>query len=554
MYQALYRVWRPKTFRDMVGQETVAQTLKNAVSQQKISHAYLFSGPRGTGKTSAAKIFAKAINCDNQQDGEPCNECVNCQMAAQGTLADVVEIDAASNNGVDEIRDIRDKSRYAPTQAQYKVYIIDEVHMLSIGAFNALLKTLEEPTQNVIFILATTEVHKIPATILSRVQRFEFKRITALDIERRLIHILEHQKQAFDIKAVQIIARMANGGMRDALSLLDQALAYTQDTLSVEVAQDITGSLSDDVMMDYVLATFHSDTKLALQHLHHLLTNGKIATRIVEELLVFVKDVLVWRLDEADDRYERVNNITQPYFYAMIDVLAQVQQQLKQQIPSDVSIEVMTIQLCQLPKVTVNVTDDELVRALQNRIDHLENRIRQLEQGSVAIPVAPTHQAVVKTPPKPVTEFKVKLENVFAILSQATREDKDRVSEEWSDILSCLTVQQRAKLNASTVLAASPTGVVIGFAYDLLCGMTDSDEMLKQAISEHALRLINHPCHIECVPNNQWQSIRSQYVQLRQTEKKVEQDVLFEEDTPKNELVEQATQLFGDLVEIKEEQ
>ena len=202
MYQALYRKYRSQTFSQLVGQEVVAKTLKQAVEQEKISHAYLFSGPRGTGKTSVAKIFAKAMNCPNQVDGEPCNNCYICQAVTEGSLEDVIEMDAASNNGVDEIREIRDKSTYAPSLARYKVYIIDEVHMLSTGAFNALLKTLEEPTQNVVFILATTELHKIPATILSRVQRFEFKSIRTQDITAHIHHILEKENISFPNLAV----------------------------------------------------------------------------------------------------------------------------------------------------------------------------------------------------------------------------------------------------------------------------------------------------------------------------------------------------------------
>ena len=234
MYQALYRKYRSQTFGEMVGQEVVATTLKQAIEQGKISHAYLFSGPRGTGKTSAAKIFAKAMNCPNQVDGEPCNDCYICQAITEGSLEDVIEIDAASNNGVDEIRDIRDKSTYAPSLATYKVYIIDEVHMLSTGAFNALLKTLEEPTENVVFILATTELHKIPATILSRVQRFEFKSIKVTDIQEHLAAILTKEGLAFDEQALTIIARRAEGGMRDALSILDQALSLSQHQLSTD--------------------------------------------------------------------------------------------------------------------------------------------------------------------------------------------------------------------------------------------------------------------------------------------------------------------------------
>ena len=239
-YQALYRVWRPQAFSDVSGQEMITQTLRNAIRQQKSSHAYLFTGPRGTGKTSVAKIFAKAINCPNSSDGEPCNDCAICEQITNGSLGDVIEIDAASNNGVEEIRDIRDKANYAPTQADYKVYIIDEVHMLSMGAFNALLKTLEEPPRNVVFVLATTEPHKIPLTIISRTQRFDFRRISQEAIMDRMEYILDEMGVDHEEDALLLIAKAAEGGMRDALSILDQALSFSEGRIKIDDIQPIT--------------------------------------------------------------------------------------------------------------------------------------------------------------------------------------------------------------------------------------------------------------------------------------------------------------------------
>ena len=294
MYQALYRKYRSQTFGQLVGQQVVATTLRQAVEQGKISHAYLFSGPRGTGKTSVAKIFAKAMNCPNQKDGEPCNDCYICQAITEGSLEDVIEIDAASNNGVDEIRDIRDKSTYAPSLAKHKVYIIDEVHMLSTGAFNALLKTLEEPTENVVFILATTELHKIPATILSRVQRFEFKSIKTQDIIGHIEWILEQEGIDFEQEGVQIIARRAEGGMRDALSILDQALSLTQENrLTTDIAEEITGSISLGALDAYVAALISHDAVTALDNLNLIFDSGKNMARFVTDLLQYLRDLII---------------------------------------------------------------------------------------------------------------------------------------------------------------------------------------------------------------------------------------------------------------------
>ena len=566
-YQALYRKWRPQKFEDMVGQTAVTKTLKNAIIHHKTSHAYLFTGPRGTGKTSAAKIFAKAINCLNPQDGEPCNECSLCKGITEGTIGDVIEIDAASNNGVEEIRDIRDKARYAPTQATYKVYIIDEVHMLSTGAFNALLKTLEEPPKNVIFILATTEPHKIPATIISRTQRFDFRRITNDEIIQRLRYILEQEEIAYEEEALSVIARCANGGMRDALSLLDQVISFSDDKVSFEQAIQVSGSLTDDLMIEFVRLLTQQQAQAALLQLQDLLLLGKEASRLIEEWLEFSRDLLVAKqtgdmIGRSEAFVEFAKEVEEAFLYRFMDALNQTQQEMRFTTKPTISLEVFTIKMAQ-PVVAVAQqaapANQEYVSQLEQQLQSLQQQMSQLLQGQGV--EAPKK---VSTPQAKASTYKPNIGEVYKVLDAATRKDLIFIRELWGDLLQMLSTTQRALLKASEPVAASPNGFVLKFDYEILCQRAQESVELHEDIARHCQTLAQYPGNFVSVTGEQWAQIRQDYLRDKKEKQEAEgvthatemeeQPTDEEEKNEVEQLVQNTIDLFGEeIVHISEE-
>ena len=566
-YQALYRKWRPQKFEDMVGQTAVTKTLKNAIIHHKTSHAYLFTGPRGTGKTSAAKIFAKAINCLNPQDGEPCNECLLCKGITEGTIGDVIEIDAASNNGVEEIRDIRDKARYAPTQATYKVYIIDEVHMLSTGAFNALLKTLEEPPKNVIFILATTEPHKIPATIISRTQRFDFRRITNDEIIQRLRYILEQEEIAYEEEALSVIARCANGGMRDALSLLDQVISFSDDKVSFEQAIQVSGSLTDDLMIEFVRLLTQQQAQAALLQLQDLLLLGKEASRLIEEWLEFSRDLLVAKqtgdmIGRSEAFVEFAKEVEEAFLYRFMDALNQTQQEMRFTTKPTISLEVFTIKMAQ-PVVAVTQqaapANQEYVSQLEQQLQSLQQQMSQLLQGQGV--EAPKK---VSTPQAKASTYKPNIGEVYKVLDAATRKDLIFIRELWGDLLQMLSTTQRALLKASEPVAASPDGFVLKFDYEILCQRAQESVELHEDIARHCQTLAQYPGNFVSVTGEQWVQIRQDYLRDKKEKQESEgvthatemeeQPTDEEEKNEVEQLVQNTIDLFGEeIVHISEE-
>ena len=475
MYQALYRKYRSQTFGQLVGQQVVARTLRQAVEQDKISHAYLFSGPRGTGKTSVAKIFAKAMNCPNQVNGEPCNDCYICESITNGSLEDVIEIDAASNNGVDEIRDIRDKSTYAPSLAKHKVYIIDEVHMLSTGAFNALLKTLEEPTENVVFILATTELHKIPATILSRVQRFEFKSIKLPDIVHHLESILATEGITYEADAVQIIARRAEGGMRDALSILDQALSLTAGSeLTTAIAEEITGSISLAALDQYVAAILDHDATAALDQLAIIFDNGKNMARFVADLLQYLRDLLIVQTGgentHASDLFAANLAADQARLFALIDQATTSLADIKNSLQPRIYTEMMTIKLAESTGQVSNSVAVELPSNVLAQLEDLKKEIAQLKQQLAQSGSSlPALKPAVTLPTKSNKGYRADRNKVNAILQEAVenpelaRTNLIRLQNAWGEIIESLAGADKALLIGSQPVAANENHAILAF-------------------------------------------------------------------------------------------
>lgn len=599
-YQALYRKWRPRTFDGVVGQTAITDTLKNAIKRGKISHAFLFAGPRGTGKTSCAKIFAKALNCTNLQDGEPCNECENCLAADQGTMNDIIEIDAASNNGVDEIRDIRDKVKYAPTQGKYKVYIIDEVHMLSMGAFNALLKTLEEPPEHVVFILATTELQKVPATIISRTQRYNFKRIDQHDLIARMTYILGQEKIDFEEKALEVIAQVADGGMRDSLSILDQILSYDQDKVKYDDALRITGYAAQEKIEQVLLNLLKGETSEAFEIVHNLLQDGASTKNILDELIsLTVKGMLVVKSNKeatflTKDYAAELAKIPEEKFYNLVQAANTALNDLRytnqQQIPLDVFVVQVTQGTTQneTAKSSADVSSD-VVQKLKTEIDNLSRQIAELRNRPVQASnrISSDFSGTIKTetssrPKRTNQENKTKQKpkrrktsannqaaqennrrQVYHVLENATKQDLNTVKDIWPDLLSTLKVSQRAVMEVLDPVAASHEQIVLKCKYELWFERANQDGDLVSQLEAEIAKLTKHNYSIVLVADSSWLKVRHDFVASHKEEllaKKFQKLEKSEQETNENQIdpeakkqvIDKAKELFGDLAQVKD--
>ena len=451
MHKALYRVYRPKTFEDVVGQEHIVQTLKNQIKNNNIGHAYLFSGTRGTGKTSTAKIFARAVNCLNPINEEPCNECEICIDTLNDNIMDIVEIDAASNNSVDDIRELRESVKYTPSKAKYKVYIIDEVHMLSQGAFNALLKTLEEPPSYVIFILATTEPHKIPATILSRCQRFDFKRVSSKDIADRMSYICEKENIQAEDKALSLIARNSQGALRDALSILDQCMSFGNDKIEYNDVIELLGTVNIDELFQLSQSIIDEDTKKSLQILNEFIIWGKDIRNLINDLIDHFRNLMVCKvskdLDEIislpEESIERLKEQSKTInindLIRILNILSETQDSMKSSSNTRILAEVTMMKIAQ-PMF------DESKEALIKRIENLEKII---ESGNIKV-VTVQNESEINTVPQRVQVDEPQERKEDIVYEEVKSEDVKLVESSWKKVIQ--KIKEDKKLSIAALL------------------------------------------------------------------------------------------------------
>ncbi len=582
-YRALYRTYRPKQFKEVVGQEVIVKTLQNALKLNKIAHAYLFSGPRGTGKTSIAKIFAKAVNCELSPTPEPCGTCETCQLIEQGHISDVIEMDAASNRGINEIRDLIEKSNYLPSTGRYKVYIIDEVHMLTEPAFNALLKTLEEPPSHVIFILATTEINKLLPTIISRCQTFDFRGISLKHIESRLFEIKEAEHINISDEAIREIARLSDGGLRDAISLLDQTVSFSTGNVTLDDVYKVSGSVSRTNLMNLLNFILEKKTAEAFSLVDDIIEDGKEVPKIISDMIAILRDALVEKNVAFDverstkDLKDLAKRFSNDRFFFYLDILAQAQNDTKWTNQKRAYLDLAIIKMIDHKQLD-KIVEHEQITLVMNKLNTLELELSKVKEAPPQIvKVVEEKKEITEETTKVVKQEvlndniekikeegykkEITVEQVENILNNGNVTKKNNLLKHWDSLLniSSQSLQTIAEiLHQGELVAASDDELLLVYPDKTTCIL-----MLQEENKQAALRVFNSKQKLVdnyiCIDKLSWDILFEEFKKQwakgikKPTLPKLDLEIYESNEEPwQSDTLKLALDFFGDIVKTKE--